>query len=229
MNLSTEPSIETLPDYANGTNVVDMNVINDQTIANYCSDNVRELNNLTEELQQSDLDEIGVPLHHHNHENQNSFNVSDRLNDDRLRLDANDGIQDSVHKTSVHSPFEENLQSTSENGQNNLISDHNLMVSYYNRTMFNGQSNDSTENTNCDDVDSSPYYTHYNAHFENHSDEDDKCKSRISINNSHHNQNGTHPYANGRLSADGSKDSDPYRMPLCMLQSVDLRGKYRTA
>lgn len=214
MNLSTEASIETLPEYANGTNVVDMNVINDQTIANFCSDTVRELNSLTEELQHSDLDET---IRHHNHENQTSFtNMNSKLNDDSQVETANNGIQDAVHETSIHGSVDENHRSS--------INDHNLMVSYYNRTMLNGQSSDSNENnTNCDDVDSSPYYRHFNAHLENHLDDANEIKSRISINNSHHSQNDTYPYANGRMSTNESNDAD-YRMPICMLQSVDLRG-----
>lgn len=50
MNLSSGTSAEKVSDFT------DRNVINDETIANFCSDTSRELNNLTEELQHSDLD-----------------------------------------------------------------------------------------------------------------------------------------------------------------------------
>lgn len=57
--MSSEPSIETLPEFNGLTNSsLLFNNINDETIANFCSDTSRELNNLTEELQCSDL-EIG--------------------------------------------------------------------------------------------------------------------------------------------------------------------------
>lgn len=231
MNLSTEPSIETLPEYyANGTNVVDMNVINDQTIANFCSDTVRELNSLTEELQHSDLNEIGVPMRHQ-HENLNSFNCSSKLSESTLDT-TNKSVHDAVNtKPSVHPSLDDSLLSTpnptsTDAHQNSLILDHNLMVSYYNRTMFNGKSNGNNETSSCDDVDSSPYYTQYNAHLENNMDEDINTKSRISMNNSHHSQDNTYSYANGRSSSEGSKDPD-YRVAMCMLQSVDLRGNFK--
>lgn len=58
LSLSSEPSIETLPDcHPNGLSNGNLfSNINDETIANFCSDTTRELNNLTEELQCSDLD-----------------------------------------------------------------------------------------------------------------------------------------------------------------------------
>lgn len=228
MNLSTEPSIETLPEYyANGTNVVDTNVINDQTIANFCSDTVRELNSLTEELQHSDLNEIGVPLRHH-HESLNSFNCSSKSNESTLDATSKSVHDAEPHKPSVHPSLDDSIQSTpnatsADVQQNNLIIDHNLMVSYYNRTMLNGKSSEHNETSSCDDVDSSPYYTQYTAHLENNMDNDIKTKSRISMNNSHHSQDDAYPYANGRASSEASKDSD-YRVAMCMLQSVDLRG-----
>lgn len=227
MNLSTEASIETLPEYANGTNEVDTNVINDQTIASYCSDTVREINSLTEELQQCDLSEIGVPLRY-NHENHHSFNIGNGFNDDTLP-DANHSVPYGVHKQSVHSPFEENLQSAAAapqaaNVQNNSINDHNnLMASLYNHSVLNGKSN---ETANCDDVDSSLCYTHFNAHLESHRDENDQAKSRIVMNRSHHSADDTYAHANGRKSSDATTNSD-YRVAMCMLQSVDLRGNLK--
>lgn len=214
MNLSTEPSIETLPEfYANGAHVVDSNVINDQTIANFCSDTIRELNNLTEELQHSDLDEVGI--RNTNHDNQiNSLNT--RFMETTLNSSK------SVHDDAIGS-----VQSHGDNQINahNSHTDHNYAIPYHNNTLINNKSSiESTEfgNTHCDVVDSSPFYAHFNKHLENNMDDDRPIQ--ISTNNLHHTKETYEYRSNGRASSEGMTDDD-YRVAMCMLQSVDLRGK----
>lgn len=213
MNLSTEPSIETLPEfYANGANVVDMNVINDQTIANYCSDTVRELNNLTEELQQTDLDEIGIRA---NSDNQiSSFNSSSfkRVHGDADAAAAAASVQ---------------CYGDSKSNAHSSIADHNYSIPLHSGTLINNEKM-STEteigNLNCDVVDSSPFYTHFNTHLENNMDDD--VMNRVSADSLHHSRE-TNGFTNGSCSSEESRDNE-YRMAMCMLQSVDLRGKHNT-
>lgn len=215
MNLSTEPSIETLPEfYANGgSNVVDSNVINDQMIANFCSDTVRELNNLTEELQHSDLNEIGARNHHDNQIN----SLSSRFMETTLSSSK------SVHDDAIGS-----VQSPGDNNQSNAHhshTDHNYAIPYHNSTLINDKlSRESTEfgNMHCDVVDSSPFYTHFNKHIENNLD--DEKPNRISASILDQARDAYENRSNGRASSEGMTDDD-YRVTMCMLQSVDLRGK----
>lgn len=214
MNLSTEPSIETLPEYyANGTNVVDTNVINDQTIAIFCSDTVRELNNLTEELQQTDLNDIGGRI---NYENPNSFH--NRLMESAFS--SSTSVQ--LHNDAIGSVHSSNGDNQS-NGHHSF-GDHNYAIPYHNNTLLNDKLSTETKigNFNCDVVDSSPFYTHFNTHLENNMDDDDKM-NQISLENSHHIKE-SYGSTNGRVSSEGLRDDD-YRVAMCMLQSVDLRGK----
>lgn len=214
MNLSTEPSIETLPEYyANGANVVNKNVINDQTIANFCSDTVRELNNLTEELQQTDLNDVSI---RNNYEH--PCNFTDRFMENALNSSKcvqNDAIG------SVDSSIGEN-----QSNVHHLIGDHNYAIPYHNNTLLNDKLSRETEigNLNCDVVDSSPFYTHFNKHLENNMDDIDKM-NRISMERSHHISE-SYLSANGKVNSDGLSDDD-YRTTVCMLQSVDLRGTFQ--
>lgn len=231
MNLSTEPSIETLPEfYANGANVVDANVINDQTIANFCSDTVRELNNLTEDLiQQTDLGEIGgcssnssngrskIANHHMNQFN-GSFNSSRFM---EAALTSTKSFHDDT-VASVQSPED------SQSNAYSSIADHNYAIPYHrNSTLITDQlSCTETEigNLNCDDVDSSPFHTHFNKHLENNMDDD----GRVSADSLNHSKDERYESANGRVSSSSSRDDD-YRVAMCMLQSVDLRGKFSSS
>lgn len=220
MNLSNEPSIETLPEfYANGANVVDTNVINDQTIANFCSDTVRELNNLTEELQQTDLGEINIRSSQQENSNQiNSY--SSRIAD---------GGALGLSSKSVHDDGIASVQTSHEgfiNSQSNAHIDQNYAnLNHHNGTMISNKLCTETEigNLNCDVVDSSPFYTQFNKHHLENNLGDIEMSSTASH---HNNRTENHAHANGdRESREGSRDDD-YRVPLCMLQSVDLRGKH---
>lgn len=206
MNLSTEPSIETLPEFY--ANIVDTNVINDQTIANYCSDTVRELNNLTEELQQTDLVEFGV-----------------RYNADHQINSFNGRFMECPSK-SVHDDDDDDVIASVQSNdyrQSNAHVEHNYAISYQNNSANNDKLCTETVigNLNCDVVDSSPFYTHFNKHLENNMDDNNDKLNRVSDEIS---QRDTYEYANGRASSECSRD-DEYRVAMCMLQSVDLRGK----
>lgn len=240
MNLSTEPSIETLPEfYANGANVVDTNVINDQTIANYCSDTVRELNNLTEELQQTDLGDIGIrggtftttnatttTNHHDNNQINSSFNS--RFMETTTATTTALSSSKSVHDDAISS-----VQShgDSQSNAHSSIADHNYAIPYHhnNSTLITERplcTETEIGNLNCDVVDSSPFYTHFNTHLENNMDSDD---SRVSADSFTHHRDKVENYAstNGRVSSDRSSQmDDDYRVAMCMLQSVDLRGNH---
>ncbi|XP_055307101.1 myotubularin-related protein 4 isoform X5 [Sitodiplosis mosellana] len=220
MNLSTEPSIETLPEfYANGANVVDTNVINDQTIANFCSDTVRELNNLTEDLiQQTDLGEIGGggsrvrdTTNHNMNQINSSFNSSRFM---ETALSSRKSVHDDAI-ASVQSPED------SQSNAHSSIADHNYAIPYHNSTPITDQlccTETEIGNLNCDVVDSSPFYTHFNKHLENNMGDD----GRVSANSLQHNKDERCESVNGRVSSEGSRDED-YRVAMCMLQSVDLR------
>lgn len=213
INLSTEPSIETLPEYyTNGANGVDTNVINDQIIAHFCSDTVRELNSLTEELQQTDLNDVGKRV---NHDNQNS--VSSRLMESAMNVGQ-----------SVHNDIIGCVQSI--NGDSQTISSNSSNDHTYAKSLQNNHSTDINDklcteteigNLNCDVVDSSPFYNHFNQHLENNLENDGKM-NRIEI--EHHNKesnDNTNEHLNGH-----EIRIDAYRAATSILQSVDLRGKY---
>lgn len=205
MNLSIEPSIETLPEfYANGANVVDMNVINDQTIANFCSD----INNLTEELQQTDLDDIGIRVNSESHIN--SFN-------NRFMENSSKSVHDDVNAIV---PYHGDGQSSVHSS----IADHNYSIPYHSSTLNNDKMSTDTEigNLNSDVVDSSPFYTHFNTHLEHNMDNDNM--HRVSADSLHRSRD-TYESANGRCSSEESREND-YRIAMCMLQSVDLRGNF---
>lgn len=207
MNLSSEPSIETLPDfYRNG--VVETSVVNDQTIANYCSDTVRELNNLTEELKQTDLDDIGRCTEN----NINHF--SDRFKENTMNVVHND-VRDSVHmlgnnQLNTHS-------ATADNNSEQSILQYNCNATKIDRALSEVIDN----GKNCDVVDSSPFYNnqHVDSNLGNASN-----GINAMANDAIYSQN-TFAYANGNVGGD-LMDDDEYRMSACMLQSVDLRGKF---
>lgn len=113
LNLSSEPSIETLPEYnglANG-NIL-YNHINDETIANFCSDTSRELNNLTEELQCSDLDIRKQVTQRSNHLTDDSHNhakaaSSGHSDDVRCQTDS-DASSDIVESSPFYTQAQRN-------------------------------------------------------------------------------------------------------------------------
>lgn len=230
MKFSTEPSIETLPEfYANGPSVVDTNVINDQTNANFCSDTVRELNfrinSLTEDLEQTDLGEIGICTNHDDNNQINSFNS-------RFMGTALSSCRKSVHEDDIESVQssrgDNNNDQSSTNGSiDSSIVDHNYAIPLHQigSSIIDERIITETKigNVNCDDVDSCPFYDHFNEHLESNSD-DDRIDRVLMNDGSHHNkQIENYGSDNGIANSEGSRDDD-YRMAMCMLQSVDLRG-----
>lgn len=121
--------------------------INDQTIANYCSDTIRYLNNLTEELQYSDLDisrarqnSLGSEKKSREHlagnssSNENIFNNSDSYKQGRYQDNTdNENIAES-------SPFYTQLNQ-------------NLDNSLFNLTLNNGHSSNECPSNQHDTVD----------------------------------------------------------------------------
>lgn len=208
MNLSSEPSIETLPEhYANGIDI-DMNVINDQTIANFCSDTVRELNNLTEELQHTNLDnDIDVRINgegqQNGHHNQIPKHTIDSSTDPNKCVQNGDIGTDSKEDQNFDQPYS---MPTRTNDNERL----------------NGTQDQEMDSGNGDVVDSSPFYTQLNQRLENATN--GEIRRGVSIKNHRH----EFGYENG----DGNKDNnnvsngdedDNYR-EVSMMQSVDLRG-----
>ena len=128
---------------------------------------------------------------------------------------------------SVHDDAVACVQSPVDNQSNahSSIADHNYAIPYHhNSTMITDQlSCTETEigNLNCDVVDSSPFHTHFNKHLENNMDDD----GRVSADSLEHSKDDRYESANGRVSSSASRDDD-YRVAMCMLQSVDLRGKF---
>lgn len=177
MNLSSEPSIETLPEHY--TNGIDANVINEEIIANF-SDTIRELNHLTEELKHTDLMKT-----HNGHGGPTSADLNGSVCENG-NGDGNDSDQDHDHTYAFRNP----------------------------EPIINEPLEPKIEFGNCDVVDSSPFYTHLNQHSEIDSINgsgavvrefyDSQCNGNSDINN----------------------DNDYNKEPSCMLQSVDLRGRW---
>lgn len=205
MNLSSEPSIETLPEhYANG--IDNSNVINDQTIANFCS----ELNNLTEELHHTDLEnDIDIRtnnqrsnghIHNHNY-NHNSFEhtIDSNKSVQNGGIDSdrnNDNNSDHTHAATLEKPDSVNDKSETENNYGNC--------------------------NNCDVVDSSPFYTHlnqYSSEINLNGETGHRASQSDQIQNVGLNENLNGVKKNGDMNNDKDFNNKSY-----MLQSVDLRG-----
>lgn len=212
MNLSSEPSIETLPEhYANGIDI-DMNVINDQTIANFCSDTVRELNNLTEELQHTNLDnDIDVRIN--GERQQNGHHQTNQIPNHIVEssTDPNKCVQNGDIDT---------------DSKQDHIFDHSYAMSTPNNDneKLNGTPDREIDsgNYNGDVVDSSPFYTQLNQRLENATN--GGIRRRVSIENYKQgfgleNENGI----KDNYVSNGNEDDDNNR-EASMMQSVDLRG-----
>lgn len=176
--------------------------INDETIANYCSDTVRELNNLTEELQYSDLD-IGRSSAYR----PNQYHP----NDMKRKTNENSIFGDSSYKNdSLHSNNTQSYQET------NIIIRHNA-------------DDDGTV------VESSPFYTQLNRNNCNHNTQHitnlDNSLYNLTLNNGDSRYNNRRDNKNGDDidddTIDGCIRSDRGNLAECMLQSVDLAGKYQ--
>lgn len=210
MNLSSEPSIETLPEYYAKGIAFDMNVINDQTIANFCSDTVRELNNLTEELQHTNLDnDIDVRTNgekqQNGHHNQIPNHTVEKL------IDLNKCVQNCDIDTDLrrdHNFDHTYAMSTPNNDYNERL----------NRTP--DQEIDGG-NYNGDVVDSSPFFTELNQRLENATN--GEMKRLVSIEN--HTQG--FGYENGVGNNDihvTNGDEDDNNREASMMQSINLIG-----
>lgn len=204
--LSSEPSIETLPEFSKHGLFIERNVINDQTIANYCSDTVRELNNLTEELHHTDLHMGRFNSNNSNRNVENGIGATNKtfernvcsINDD-LNVDCQT-LQEITNNPSINSLSQINSNRLYESNCNGRIGD-------------------------IDAVDSSPFYTQLSQHLENNlsnlSDDDNRgsgsCDRSLTPADS----------IDGRMEMENGSidDNDEFRMATCMLQSVDLRGK----
>lgn len=181
---------------------MERNVINDQTIANYCSDTVRELNNLTEELHHSDL---------HMGRFNNNRNVENEIGTTNKIFDRNMcGINDDNDLIEQR----RTLQEITNHPINNLSQMNSNRVYESN---CNGRIGDT------DAVDSSPFYTQLSQRLENNlsnltgdgSRRSESCDRSLTPADS----------VDGRMENGSIDDGDDFRMATCMLQSVDLRGK----
>lgn len=198
--ISSEPSIETLPDISRHGLLMEQNVINDQTIANYCSDTVRELNNLTEELQHSDLH---MGRFNNNRNLENGIGAANKIIDRNVC-----GISDDLigHRQTLQEITNHPINTLSQMNSNRV----------YERNC-NGRIGD------IDAVDSSPFYTQLSQHLENNlsnlTDDGNRrsgsCDRSLTPADS----------VDGRMENGSIDDGDDFRMATCMLQSVDLRGK----
>lgn len=195
--ISSEPSIETLPDFSKHGLLTERNVINDQTIANYCSDTVRELNNLTEELHHTDL-HMG-------------------------RFNNNRSMGNGIGATNKP-PFEQDNESSElRQPRQEIVNNHNPIN---NLSQMNSnreyESNCNGRIGYIDAVDSSPFYTQLSQHLENNlsnlSDDGNRrsksCDRSLTPVDS----------VDGHMDNGSIDDSDEFRISSCMLQSVDLRG-----
>lgn len=216
LNLSSEPSIETLPEY-NCNGIINTNVINDQTIAIVCSDTSRELDNLTEELQHSDLSRIRKS----SHQNGSKSSTVHQMNE--LELDAQKN--DAIYKD-YSSSYDDNCYEYSQSSRTNVnhCSDNNISNVKYSTVDSNSKCNNIDE-----DLETSPYYTHLSQDLRNNLN---NLTLRSSGNNGFYSGqetdfsdtvDGIH-FDGGNSNTDNNGDIDG--MPDCMLQSVDLRGIY---
>lgn len=173
-------------------------MINDQTIANFCSDTVRELNNLTEELQHTDL-EIGRITNNIVTESNNVNGISQK---NGMRFINND--------TDLHPHYPINHYG---------IENSNSLYDYKNQFMSNSRCSNSGDDS--DVVDSSRTYTQLSQvnSLKNLGVINDQTVSMKQ-------QQQTDFDATDGDSADN--DDDEYRTATYMLQSVDLRGKFST-
>lgn len=202
MSLSSEPSIETLPEF-NASGMPNGNLlynINDETIANFCSDTVRELNNLTEELQYSDLDYGRGSAYRPNQYH---------ANDTKRKTNENSIFGDSSYKNdSLHSNNTRTYQEANINNRHNA--DDAATV-----------------------VESSPFYTQLNCNNSNNNQQLtnlDNSLYSLTLNNGDSRYNNRRDRLNGDDidddTVDGCIRGDRGNLAECMLQSVDLAGKY---
>lgn len=201
--LSSESSIETLPDFTQNGLIIERTVINDQTIANYCSDTVRELNNLTEELHHTDL-HMGRFNNDRNREN--GFGATNKPCERINACGPNDDLTNEHRRT---------LQEITNNHSINNLSQMNSNRVY--ESNCNGRIGG-----HIDAVDSSPFYTQLSQHLENNLSnfiEDGKRRSGSCDRSSTPGDSVDGRMDNGGLGDDGDE------FVSCMLQSVDLRGK----
>lgn len=202
--ISSEPSIETLPDFSKHGLPIERNVINDQTIANYCSDTVRELNNLTEELHHTDL-HMGRFNNDRNRENGIGIGVTVKSSE-RNSCGANDDLINEHRRTLQEITYNHSINNLSQMNSNRVY-----------ESNCNGRIGD------IDAVDSSPFYTQLNQHIENNLSNfiDDASRRSGSCDRSVTPADSI----DGRMDNGSVDDGDEFRMATCMLQSVDLRGK----
>lgn len=200
--ISSGPSIETLPEFTKNGLLIEQNVINDQTIANYCSDTVRELNNLTEELQHTDL-HMGSRFNHYHNSNIENGTGTNKITEKHVYGDGG-AINDLNEQRQT-------LQEITNHSMNNISQMNSNRVYESN---CNGRND-------IDTVDSSPFYTQLSQHLEN---------NLSNFTNGGNRRSGSCDRSltpadsiDGRIE-NGSIDGDEYRMATCMLQSVDLRG-----
>lgn len=195
LNLSSEPSIETLPECSNA--IIDGNVINDQMIANFCSDTVRELNNLTEELQHTDL--IG--------------RAGNQIIENNIKAinGRNQELSNKEHFVQNRDYTPENYSINSDTNFADDLEPNDMARNV--RNAFNG--------INCDVVDSSPFYTQLSQQLENNLSDlaVDVQRSRAF----RQQQPSIFDSVDGTRS-EQSNDDNEYPLGEYMLQSVDLRG-----
>lgn len=192
------------------------NVINDQTIAIVCSDTSRELNNLTEELQHSDLSTRSKTSIQENNTCQSNTNTNNDIIIDVNELEI-DGQRNDVM-------FSDSLKKQNNSYVFSSVTRTNTSNCYGDtKYSFGENSNDKTNNID-QDLESSPYYTHLSQDLQNN------------LNNLTLRSGYDGYYSEGQSdisdtvdgghytgSTDDNADSDG--ISTCMLQSVDLRGK----
>lgn len=205
--ISSEPSIETLPDFSKHGLFIERNVINDQTIANYCSDTVRELNNLTEELHHTDLH---MGRFNNNRSMANGIGAPNKQSFERNEC----GIVDDLngHRHTLHEIT----------NNNHSINNHSSQMNS-NRVYESNCNGGGGRTGDIDAVDSSPFYTQLSQHLENNLSNltDDGNRRGGSCDRS----STPADSVDGRMENGSIDDGDDFRMAACMLQSVDLRGK----
>lgn len=204
LSFSSEPSIEKLSEH-NYNGIINTNVINDQTIAIICSDTSRELNNLTEELQHSDLStRRKTSIQESNTCQSNSDNSQvNVLDKENLKDDVAEVLNN--HKNSYQ--FDEAMRTNA--------------LTYYHDT-FIDKNNDRTDNTD-QDLETSPYYTHLSQDLENNLI--NLTRSAYDGYSSEAQSDISDTVDGGHFKGSTDDNGEVGGMSAFMLQSVDLRGK----
>lgn len=181
-------------------------MINDQTIAIVCSDTSRELNNLTEELQHSDLSTRCKTSIQENNTCQNNSNSQ------------------VANELDIDLPYTDCLRNQ-DNGYEFSHGRHTNTSNYGSDTRYSYVDDNNDKCNNIEqDHESSPYYAHLSQDLRNNLN-NLTLRSAYDGYYSGAQSDNSDTVDGSHFTGSTDDNGDINGMPACMLQSVDLRGK----